>query len=301
MRASNAVLLVEDEPVVAAYIQNVLDDAGYAVQHVATGSAAWAALAATDATPATMLLDRGLPDMEGLDLLRRVKAEPRFRRLPVIIETGDDRHASLQEGIDAGAYFYLTKPFEPDVLSMIVKAAVGQHASYCELQATQAASLQVLELLDSATFHLRTLDEARALASHLAGLFPEPERVASGLLELLVNAIEHGNLGIGYGEKSRLLAGGAWEDEVARRLASPTYADKVVTLTLERSATCLCITIADEGAGFDHAGFLHIDPARAFDLHGRGIALANLMSFDELAYLGCGNRVRACVKFTADA
>ncbi|MEQ8664020.1 MAG: response regulator [Gammaproteobacteria bacterium] len=296
MPASKSVLLVEDEPVVASYIQCVLENDGYAVHHVTTGRAAWDALAGAECAPATMLLDRGLPDMEGLDLLRRVKAEPRFGRLPVIIETGDDRHASLQEGIDAGAWFYLTKPFEPDVLAMIVNAAVAQHASYRALEATEEGNRQVLELLDSATFRLRTLDEARALTSRLASLFPQPERVASGLLELLINAIEHGNLGIGYTEKSQLLASGAWEAEVRRRLADPAFATRVVTLTLERRAGHVCLTISDEGDGFDHAGYLHIDPARAFDLHGRGIALANLMSFDALEYLGRGNRVRAHVR-----
>jgi hypothetical protein len=81
----------------------------------------------------------------------------------------------------------------------------------------------------------------------------------------------------------------------------PAQAAEVVICTLKRSATCLCITIIDEAAGFDHAGFLRIDRVRAFGLHGRGIALANLMNYDELTYRGRGNRVQAGVRIASGA
>jgi hypothetical protein len=61
---------------------------------------------------------------------------------------------------------------------------------------------------------IRTLEEARALASFVALLGAQPETLAMGS-ELLVNGVEHGNLGIDFAEKSRLRESDCWEDEMA--------------------------------------------------------------------------------------
>jgi hypothetical protein len=60
------------------------------------------------------------------------------------------------------------------------------------------------------------------------------------------------------------------------------------------------IRIRDQGQGFDWTPYLDFDPERAFDPHGRGIAMARLSSFDDLEYLGDGNEVLATVKKSLD-
>lgn len=65
---------------------------------------------------------------------------------------------------------------------------------------------------------------------------------------------------------------------------------------LERDKDEIRIMIADTGAGFKPASFMNIDPKRATHSHGRGVALANLISFSSIEYQGCGNEVIACVK-----
>ena len=72
-----------------------------------------------------------------------------------------------------------------------------------------------------ARFHFRTLEEAANLAYKIAACFPEPQKAAFGLNELMHNAVEHGNLGIGYDEKANLLRSGSWREEVERRLNFP--------------------------------------------------------------------------------
>jgi hypothetical protein len=57
------------------------------------------------------------------------------------------------------------------------------------------------------------------------------------------------------------------------------------------------MTVQDEGVGFDWEKYLQFDPERAFDPHGRGIALANKMSFDSLTYLGNGNTVEVKINY----
>ena len=87
----------------------------------------------------------------------------------------------------------------------IVQAAVRDFTEYQSIQKELSAQIKIFQCLDSAQFHFQTLKEAQTLALLLAQAFPEPDRVAMGLTDLSVNAVEHGNLHITYDEKTRLL------------------------------------------------------------------------------------------------
>ena len=71
-----------------------------------------------------------------------------------------------------------------------------------------------------------------------------------GLFELLINAIEHGNLGLSHEEKAALLAHGQLDEERERRLALPEYAARYVTTTFRRYPDRIEIEIEDQGDGF---------------------------------------------------
>lgn len=150
---------------------------------------------------------------------------------------------------------------------------------------------RTMTLLRHGRFELQTLTEARHLAELLAYAFPDPSRTQLGLTELLVNGIEHGNLGISYAEKSALLDQGRFETELVRRLALPEHMKKRVHITVERTDRDLEMTILDAGSGFDWKRYLDLNRERADDLHGRGIAMAKHVSFDEVEFRGCGNQV----------
>ena len=81
-----------------------------------------------------------------------------------------------------------------------------------------------------------------------------------------------------------------------KRLDMPEYRDRKVTVKMHKNKQNIDFVICDEGEGFDFSGFLEMDPQRAFDNHGRGIAMSRLLSFDYLEYLGKGNEVRVRVK-----
>ena len=120
-----------------------------------------------------------------------------------------------------------------------------------------------------------------------------------GLTELLVNAVEHGNLGITYEEKTRLREQGRWEEEVASRLAAPEYAEKQVRVSYSRERDQIRVRIEDEGQGFEWQRYVDMDLERAFDTHGRGIAMSRMISFDDVQYLGVGNTVEVTVRIEA--
>jgi DNA-binding response OmpR family regulator len=289
--SASRILLVEDDDIVAGFIEYLLTDHGLQVVRTADAEAGWAELERTGGGFGAILLDRQLPGMDGMALLGKIKEHPSLRDIPVIMETSEDSIESIREGLAAGAYYYLTKPMQPELLLAVVDAALAQYRQWVESQAGVHEAESALLSLEYGVFRCRTLAESRDLASGLARGCPDPKRVVLGLQELLTNAVEHGNLGISYADKTRLVLENRWADEVERRLAQPGWGRRTVTVTLSREAGDITLTIQDEGDGFDWRKYLEFDPERAFDPHGRGIAMARMMSFDALDYQGNGNTV----------
>lgn len=106
------ILLVEDDRLLAEGIVSALKRAGFAVNWLADGNAASTFLAAEP--PDILLLDLGLPDMDGLDLLRLVRHKKLHTQ--VLILTARDSTGAKVAGLDAGADDYLTKPFAVEEL-----------------------------------------------------------------------------------------------------------------------------------------------------------------------------------------
>ncbi len=155
--------------------------------------------------------------------------------------------AMIERELTAGAYYYLTKPLQPKLLLTVVKAALADRHAFIEGQAAVRQAGKALDFLESGVFRCRTANDARDLAYGLARGFPDPERVVLGLQELLLNAVEHGNLGITYEEKTRLMIEGTWADEIERRLSLPEFLDHTVAATFARDETALTVTIEDMG------------------------------------------------------
>ncbi|MBT0960918.1 response regulator [Denitromonas iodatirespirans] len=290
------ILVVDDEPFNLDIISEYLEGAGYLLEMAPSGEEAWALLRSHQTSFDLVVLDRMMPGIDGLELLRWIKADRRLADIPVVMQTAAASPEQVREGLAAGAYYYLTKPFEPESLQSIVRAALDdlhQRRALAERLAVQRNALQTLQ---RGVFVFRSIDEAHGVAAVAASICDEPDVVVLGLSELLVNGVEHGNLGIRFDEKSRLRETGQWEAEVARRLAQPDNQHKQVRLTVSSDAQAWVFCIEDEGNGFDWKEFLELAPERAFAPNGRGIALARQLAFDTLEYQGCGNSVRATVR-----
>ncbi len=292
------VLLVEDDPDLREALTLILESAGMAVAAAADGALAWDRLAAEPLAFDAVVTDRIMPKMDGMELLRTIKQARELALLPVIILTVAAEPNQMVEGIDAGAYAYLPKPVDADVLVSMVRSAAADWRHVQQLNRHIRSDAETLTLARHARFEYRSPEQAMGLGALLAKTCPDPDRVVMGLSELLVNAIEHGNLEIGYDEKSRLLRSQGWHDEIERRLAMPEFSTRVASVEVERMPEGLRFTIRDQGIGFEPDPFLEIDPSRVFDAHGRGIAMARLLSFDDLKYEDGGRRAVALVKHT---
>lgn len=295
------VLVVDDEPMNLEIIDDILDDPAYLVSNAANGELAWQAMLGADEPPHILVLDRMMPVLDGIGLLRRIKGEPRFAGIPVIMQSAAGSSREIAEGVAAGAWYYLPKPYAPADLLSIVRAALEEVAERETANQAVPNRRSVLEMLDAGEFEFNTLKQASDLALTLAGLCPDPVSAAIGLSELLVNAVEHGNLGISYAEKSAMRRNDTWEQEVAARLNDPVLGARRARVTFRRLPQHLSFTIRDEGSGFDWRAYLEFTPERAFDPNGRGIAMARLTSFSSLDYQDRGNVVVATVPRTAEA
>lgn len=288
-------MVVDDEQLNLLIVEEFLAEEAVDLHPFTDPLEAWARLQSNPNDYSLVVLDRMMPGLDGLEFLRRMKADPRFTDIPVVMQTAAAEPDQVREGLEAGAYYYLTKPYEPDALISIVRAALEDRRGRDNLRHTAARFEEAHKLLTNAEFQFATLQDIANLVIVLAGLCPTPDVAAAGLSDLMVNAVEHGNLGITYKEKAQLKWDGSWEGEIARRLALPEYAGRVATVKVERGAETLSFTISDQGAGFEWQKYLDFDPERAFDPNGRGIAMARAMIFSSLEYQGKGNVVVASI------
>ena len=117
------ILLVDDTPDNLEALQRALRHESARLLTAGDGEAAWELL---DQDPRVdlVLLDLMMPRLDGLSLLRRMKADQRFREVPVVLQTADTSPERIAEGIAAGAFYYLTKPLDLQVLRGIVRSAL---------------------------------------------------------------------------------------------------------------------------------------------------------------------------------
>lgn len=290
------VLIVDDDPNMRRVVRLYLSAEGIESQEAGDGQEAWELLEAGIAVDA-VLLDRNMPRMDGLGLLKRIKSHGELAHLPVILNSASGDATERLEGLREGAYYYLTKPVKQDMLLAVVHTALQDNQRVHDLRDALKDSVRTLTLLDHGVFKVRTVLEAQSLTSLLANACPDPDRVAVGLSELMINAVVHGNLELTYEETTACLDGNRLVEEIRTRLESPRHRERIVEVRFERMPGRIRFTIQDQGRGFEWRKYIEFSPERIFDNHGRGIAMARSQSFNRLEYLGRGNVVVAEVDF----
>lgn len=296
---NECILAIDDDARNLKLIECYLEEEGYRILTAPDGEAGWSVLQQHAARVDLILLDRMMPNLDGIAFLQRFRQHPEYKHIPVIMQTAASEPAQIREGLELGVFYYLVKPYEEEVLVSLSRAAIEDSRRNRELLSAMQQSERTFAMVREMCLEFHTLDEARMLATTLASFFPDPKRVVTGISELLINAVEHGNLGIRYHEKTALMMSGQWLAEIERRLHSPDYRDRRVLVRMRRDGRQVELQIDDEGAGFDWRGYLDFKAERASDPHGRGIAMARMLSFDELAYQGRGNSVICRVNLPA--
>ena len=292
------ILAVDEEAFNLEILSEWLLEWGVNVQTAENGQQALAALDTREQPFDVILLDRMMPHMDGLEFLAAMKTQPQWKDIPVIMQSAAATVDEVQSALKAGIWYYLSKPFERRKLFSIIETAVTDSMTHRQLRKF-VHELSVCEINHS-PIELQTVAQAQEAAIQLARHSSNPESVVVGLFELLVNAIEHGNLEISYNDKTRLLNDHHWMEEIHSRLSHSSYCDRVVTASVNETQKGIEYIIKDQGKGFKSKRYTQLQTHRAGDNHGRGIAFARQLSFQRLEFLGSGNEVHAyCVKEAA--
>lgn len=126
-RAKGLVLLVEDDPALLLMTCYNLEQRGYRVETAEDGEAALLALETS--RPDAVVLDWMLPGLSGLDVCRRIRANPALRDVPVLLLTARSAEQDAIRGLDTGADDYLMKPCSIDTLDARLRALLRRHQS----------------------------------------------------------------------------------------------------------------------------------------------------------------------------
>ena len=119
MNIREKILVVEDEKSIAHFISTVLNNNGYDAMQAVSGTEALSMISSH--CPDLIILDLGLPDMDGLEILRQLR---NWSSLPVVVVSARSHEKDKVEALDLGADDYLTKPFGTDELLARVRTAI---------------------------------------------------------------------------------------------------------------------------------------------------------------------------------
>ena len=147
-------LVAEDDPISRRLLEATLVKWGHEVVLATDGAQAWAALSADDA-PRLAILDWMMPELDGVDVCRRVRALPGAASPYLILLTAKGRPEDTVAGLEAGADDYVTKPFDRD-----------------ELRARIQAGMRIVQLQQSLADRVAELEQALVRVKHLQGLLP---------------------------------------------------------------------------------------------------------------------------------
>jgi sigma-B regulation protein RsbU (phosphoserine phosphatase) len=148
------VLIAEDDPVSRRLLEATLKKFGFEVISAATGREAWTVLQGED-PPSLAILDWMMPEIDGIEICRRVRQIPTATPPYLILLTARSEKTDVVIGLDAGANDYLTKPFDPSELRARIQ--VGTH---------------VLELQKVLVGRVQELEDALSQVKQLQGLLP---------------------------------------------------------------------------------------------------------------------------------
>ena len=125
MDVEQRILVVDDEPVSATFLAHYLEEGGYLTSVASSGKEAWNLLDRQPEAYSVVLVDRMMPGVDGLEIVRRVKSDARMQAIPVIVQTGQAEKEEMIRALRVGAFDFIYKPVEPELLLPLVRRALG--------------------------------------------------------------------------------------------------------------------------------------------------------------------------------
>jgi putative two-component system response regulator len=221
--AKPTVLVIEDDPSNRALLTALLERAGYRAVTADDGPSGLAAALAI--APDVVLLDVGLPGMDGLEICRRLRADSRTVALPVVLLTGRTSVDDVVAGLDAGADDFLAKPFREAELLARLRSARRLALVMAEMESAQgvvAALANAVEAKDSMTEH-----HCQRLAGHAHLLATAAELDPVTVKGVVFGALLHDIGKIGVSDLILKKAGPLTDDEWIEMRRHPIIGEQI--------------------------------------------------------------------------
>jgi len=238
--------------------------------------------------PNIVITDMRLPDISGDQVVINLKKID--KNIPIIIITGFSDQDLIINAMKNGAVDFLKKPFKPKDLNYLINK-IESLFNKIKLE----VSMNIFRWDKKC---LQIGNDISDIPYVIDSIFPDTSYIFKndyfarvGLQELLLNAIEHGNLNISYEKKQEILEDGNYKEFMEERINDSLYKDRKVNINVFFNNEYLKINIIDEGDGFDINSLPDPnDPDNLLGESGRGILLS-MNAFDEVKYNKKGNAV----------
>ena len=294
-KSSEKILVVDDEELIIQLLRDYLNDLGYEV--VTAYSSEEVLEKIGDGFDFDLVLsDINLPGKSGIELLRIIRELK--TDIPVVLLTGLKTLDNAISAVKNGATDYITKPFElKSVGQVIEKILKKQHRIQWQEQ--------IFEHLQYVKYYFQFRSSGFSpgiLSKEIAGILKkiqftnqaEIDQCELAFTEVLVNALEHGNLELPSQTKGSDLAGKSRFEELReKRLQDSAFSQRSLYVTFEADLDVFTLSVRDEGPGFDWKRYFHKtqqENSVNTDYFGRGFKIIKHIS-DEIHFNDKGNMI----------
>jgi len=284
-----SILIIDDEPPVRDVLRLMLSENGYRVYEAESGKKGIELFRLHN--PDIVLTDVHMPDGSGLEVTKSIKTM--WHDADVVIMTGFGSEEVVIEALRSGASNYIKKPIEVKELLNILESIIFKRENRKRFEVLKEIIVAETKQLVVGNDMSRVWGAINQIFFNISSSIEENliEGIKLGLYEILINAIEHGNLGITYEEKEDALNSNSYETLVASRLKTADGEGKKIDIRSSYENDTISIEVRDEGKGFDFRKVTaSLESEAIFSAHGRGILLASLY-YDSVEYIEPGNRV----------
>ncbi len=279
------ILLIEDEPVILELLAEGLRKKGYEVLLARDGIEGFQTYEREK--PDVVLTDIVLPGMKGTEVLRQIKGEDPEAK--VIVMTGCGSEETAIEALRGGAINYLKKPIALRELYEIIEKATRIQDSEINREFVVEESKRIV--MGNQIDKIWGVVNQLVMSAENVCKKAEIQELRLGLYEIIINAIEHGNLTITFEEKCQAIQQDSYQELLKERLSNPVYSPRRVTIDYHMVPGELHYIIKDEGRGFDPENPPCPDPSKnLLGPCGRGIFLTHIY-LDRVDYNRKGNEV----------
>jgi CheY-like chemotaxis protein/anti-sigma regulatory factor (Ser/Thr protein kinase) len=282
------VLVVDDQEALRSLLARLLEREGF--DPIQAEDGAQAVEMYKSESPLVVVSDIMMPKMDGLMLLNEIRRID--RNATVILMTGQGNEDVLLKALRGGATNFFKKPFNVRELIDEIRKVVE-----FRLEAARSSLFSPLLVEEMKHFVMPRADSPffpiiNQITLQLPCLLPQEDilNLKIGIEEIITNAIEHGNLGISYDEKSKAIQEGRLAELIADKGRESDAAGRAVHITSRLSPEMFEIAIRDDGHGFDWRSLPAVEPENLLAFNGRGIFLTKIY-FDEVIYNDIGTEV----------